>query len=717
MKLRSSVVALLLGGFIILAFYPKVDEQEREGLILHALLSVMNQMHFQPQEMDDEFSDNLFDTYLSYVDGNKRFLTKEDIAQLEQYRTLLDDQAKVRSLDFFNLSVGIVESAMKRAELIYDELIEAPYDFTTEQEFELNREKRTYAENDAALKEFWAKILKYEMLSKIDQKLEEQNEEADELEEKEESMKLSISEIEAEAREEVKELFDDWFKRLNRIRRSDRFEAYLNSFTHLYDPHSVYYNPKEKQDFDMHIGGKLEGIGARLQTDGDYTKVVSIVPGGPAWTGKELQVDDLIMKVTQKGEEPVDVAGMRIDDVVQLIRGKKGTVVILQVKNKEGVISDIEIERDEVVLEEVFARSVIIDKVGEIENVGYIKLPKFYSAFGDAKGTSCSSDIAKEIEKLKTKNVNGIILDLRYNGGGVLNEVVQMSGLFIKDGPIVQVKTRTRNPYVYEDDDPGVKYTGPLIVMVNSYSASASEILAAALQDYGRAVIVGSNSTYGKGTVQRFFPLDRFIRGGDEFKPLGEVTMTVQKYYRVNGGSTQLKGVTPDIILPDNHSFLDYGEKEYDNALSWTQIDPVEYSQDIVALDNLELLKQNSEKRISVDKSFQLIKENAQRIKRNREQTIIPLSLEGYQSYMDKREEESKKYKGLMKEVIDGINISNLQADIGYIESDSSRIARNDSWKESLSKDIYIEETLMIMKDLIESDFSGSEYFVNRKDN
>ena len=413
--------------------------------------------------------------YLENLDGTKRFFIQKEIEQLNPYQTLIDDQTQEGNLEFFDLSVQLIDQAIKRSQKIYEATISQAIDLSTPEYFELHSDKRDFPKDEQALKDHWRQYLKYYMVREIEEKMEEQKEA--------ENPKMQ-TEIEEEVKKDTKRVFDNWFKRMSELRRSDRFEAYINTFTYLYDPHSSYFSPKEKQDFDMKMGGRLEGIGATLTRDGESPKVVAIITGGPAWKGKDLEVGDIILKVTQKGEKAVDVTGMRLDDVVQMIRGDKGTVVILAVKKKGGRIQEIEIERDEVILDVSFARSVILDLDDKIKNVGYIKLPKFYSTF-DGKN-SCAKDVGKEIEKLKAQNVNGIILDLRYNGGGSLREVVDMSGLFIEEGPIVQVKRRDRRPYVYGDEDESVSYRGPLIVMVNSISASASEILAAALQDYGK---------------------------------------------------------------------------------------------------------------------------------------------------------------------------------------------------------------------------------------
>jgi carboxyl-terminal processing protease len=414
-----------------------------------------------------------------------------------------------------------------------------------------------------------------------------------------------------------------------------------------------------------------------------------------------MEDNDIILKVAQKGQPAVDIAGMRVDDVVQLVRGKKGTTVILTVKKKDNSITEIEIVRDEVQLEDSKAKSVILHLDGKINQVGYIHLPKFYSSFETEGGNSCAVDVADEVKKLKAQRVNGIILDLRDNSGGSLQDVVEMSGLFLKDGPIVQVKGRESRPFLYNDKDPEVQYDGPLIIMVNKYSASASEIIAAAMQDYNRAVIVGSNSTFGKGTVQRFYDLDRGVNGLQDMKPLGNVKMTVQKFYRVNGGSTQLKGVVPDIVLPDNFLYIESGENEYTNPMAWSEITPVTFGQDVVMITNKAKIASASLSRINQSKDFDLIRESAGMLKENKDETRYPLQAAQYRAYMNKREEKAKKFENLFKNDVAGMRVTNLSADLPKINLDESNKARNEEFIKDLKKDIYLEETLNIMRDMI----------------
>lgn len=697
--MRIWIIAVLTGilAYAGIAAFKGEDNGDKEQLILKAVLAMLNQYHFKNPPLDDEFSHRMYDTYLDRMDGMKRFLIMDDLDLLDDYQDSLDDFIKSSDLKFFDISYKLINNSIEKTRKWYPELLSQPFDFTIQDSIETDGEKREFAKNDAELKEFWRSYMKYETLTTLADKIKTQ----DEATEVPEGGKKSIAELEADSRKDVKERFDEWYERMDKVRRSDRFEMYVNTITNVFDPHSDYFNPKEKEDFDINMSGRLEGIGARLQMDGDFTKVIAIIPGGPAWKQKELEVDDKIFKVQQETEkEPVDVTGWLVDEVVTLVRGPKGTKVTLTVRKADGSVREITILRDEVILDEGFAKSAILELEGAVGNVGYITLPKFYADFENPNGRSCAEDVEMEVKKLMQANVKGIILDLRNNSGGSLNDVVQMSGLFIENGPIVQVKGRTAEPYELKDKDEKVVYSGPLIVMVNTQSASASEILAAAMQDYGRAVIVGSHSTFGKGTVQRFFDLDKAVSGNDEFKPLGDVKITLQKFYRVNGGSTQLKGVTPDINLPDNQQFIDSGEREMEYPMEWSEIKPVEYTQDIVKLTKLDDIRKKSEARIKSSEQFTKVLANAHRIKEIREESVVPLQLDQYRALDIAREEESKEFKKSFGK-IDKLKTQNLAIDLQSIQSDSSKVGRNEAWMETMGKDIYIEETLLIMKDLM----------------
>ncbi|MFN8320652.1 MAG: carboxy terminal-processing peptidase [Saprospiraceae bacterium] len=703
---KSSVVVALILGFVgFKSLQPSITGNDKESLIISAMLQYVENVHYSPKPIDDQLSKFVFKTYLERVDAGKRYFTQADIDQLKQYETQIDDQINQRTFDFFNQSMTILDKRMALGEQYYNELIDQPFDLDQNRKIELDEEKKPYARDEAELKNYWKDFLTYEVITRLDRKIDEQ--------ETSKEAKKTEAQLLEDVRKDIKKTFGDWFNRLKKLRRSDRFETYVGSICNYFDPHTDFFNPKEKQDFDINMGGKLEGIGARLQQDGDNIKVSDIVTGGPAWKGKELEANDIILSAAQEGKEAVDLTGMRVDDAVTHIRGKKGTKVTLTVKKQDGTVKQITITRDEVILDESFARSVIFDMPGVINNIGYIKLPKFYSSFEKEDGNSCAVDVAREIEKLKANNVNGIILDLRNNTGGSLNDVVDMSGLFIEEGPIVQVKSRQARPYVHQDRDERVQYAGPLIIMVNNMSASASEIIAAAMQDYGRAVIVGSASTFGKGSVQRFFDLDKAVSGSDELKPLGEIKMSVQKFYRVNGGSTQLKGVIPDVVLPDNYMYIEVGEKEYENAMEWTEIEPQTYAQHVVKIENLPSIVEKSKKRVSGDEHFRRVQENAKRLKKNRDESVVSLSLKDYRSQMDALEKESKKYDELFKADLKGFAIKNLPQDVAGIDADESKKARNDDWFKEMKKDFYLTETMQVMKDMITGEKSFA-YLVDK---
>jgi carboxyl-terminal processing protease len=694
MILRGLIIAILAGLSLYSTGLNPFESKQKEAVIVDTVKKMMKDIHFQPRELNDSFSIQMYDTYLEMIDGSRRFLTQEDLARLAVYQDQLDDQINTRSLEFFDLSVELLENGIKKTRDFYRDILAEPFDFTVEESIEMDPEKRNYAADDDALRDYWTQLLKYETLTRLSDALESN--------EKEEEPR-SFEELEKESREKVEKVYKDWYGRLEKLRRSDRFEAYIDALTHEFDPHSDYFSPKQKEDFDIRMSGKLEGIGARLQAEDDYTKVVSIIAGGPAWKGKELEVNDLIVQVAQEGAEFVDITGMRLDDVVQLIRGKKGTKVTLQVKKKDGTMAEITIERDEVIIEEGRAKSVIIGETGVIDNIGFIRLPSFYSDFSDQNGSSCARDVAVELEKLKKQQVEGVIIDLRFNGGGSLSEVIEMAGFFVEQGPIVQVKPRDREAFVYNDKDRGeVKYDGPLVILVNEFSVSASEILAAALQDYGRAVIVGSQSTFGKGTVQRFFDLDRVINGGNDIKPLGELKITTQKFYRIDGGSTQLKGVESDIVLPDTYHYIESGEKELDNAMQWSQIEKREYGQNVYKIDNLSDLVGRSRARLAIDPEFREIEAQAKIIKNFRDETTVPLNLVRFQAMEKERKAIDDRFDEVLDKEIPGFTVVNLPQDTAFIQRDSSRIARNDEWLESLRKDVYAEEALNVMRDMVE---------------
>ncbi|MBC7778226.1 MAG: carboxy terminal-processing peptidase [Phycisphaerae bacterium] len=707
MKIKSSLALFSIVGIagIVLLFHEynpfnngPSSSPKRDAALMNTISQVLTRGHFQPKDMDDTFSKSVYALYLKDLDAGKRFLTQSDVDQLKPYELQLDDQAKAGTFECFDRSVTLVEASFAKTQTWYREILASPFDFSKNDELQADGEKLKWAKDDAELRTRWERWMKYEVLSRI-------TDEQDKQEKPEfKGEKKDFATIEKEQRGKLLESYDKWYKRMQKLDRNRRLEIYLNAITNYFDPHTGYYSPREKENFDIQMSGKLEGIGARLQSDGEKTTVTEIVTGGPAWKQGVLQAKDVILKVAQ-GEtdaESVDIMGWDIDDVVAKIRGAKDTKVTLTIRKPDDSEKIITITRDVVIMEESFAKSLILNEnSAQQDRIGYIYLPKFYADFETGR-TSCAQDVATEVEKLKKESVKGIILDLRNNGGGSLRDVVTMSGLFIEDGPIVQVKSRGKSAEILRDNDARVQWGGALIVMVNGFSASASEILAAAMQDYGRAVIVGSSSTYGKGTVQRFFDLDN-AASDESVKPLGEMKMTIQKFYRISGKTTQLDGVTPDIVLPDFYNLLENGERDNDYPLASTTIEAVPFKQSAYHIADADKLRSNSQTRVKADPTFQKVSDNAVRLRKRKDDSTYPLQAEKYRQWNKKQDQEAEQFDNIFKS-IESFKINNLAADLPQIQSDTSRIARNDSWIKERQKDVQLYETLRIMLDMLQID-------------
>ncbi len=691
--LKSKKLLYLIPVLSIALFsYTFVAQSEKEEALDQILMQSLNNIHFSPLEVNDKFSEKVFKLYMKRLDYNKKFLLQSDVDELKKYDRSIDDDINNARFNFFDKSYDMINQRVDEAKEYYKDILTQPFDFTKDENLQLDPEKLSFCKTKEELKEAWRKTLKYQTLAKMYDLKESQ----DKAKEKSDTVQIkTLAELEIEARKKILKSNDDWFKRLKEFNRNDRLSVYFNSITGIYDPHTEYYAPKDKANFDISMSGQLEGIGAQLQEKDGYIKVTNIVPGSASWKQGQLKTGDIILKVAQGTNEPVDVVDMRMDDAVMLIRGKKGTEVRLTVKKPDGTTVIIPLIRDIVVLEETYAQSVILK--GK-KNIGYIKLPSFYADFGGQNGgRSCAKDVKKELQKLKAENVDGIILDLRYNGGGSLGDVVDMAGLFIEKGPIVQVKQKTGTAQVMEDRDASVVYDGPLVVMVNSNSASASEIMAAAIQDYKRGIIVGTSpATFGKGTVQRFYELDDYLPPAySNLKPLGSVKITTQKFYRINGGTTQLKGVIPDIVLPDPYYLLDRGEKEQDYPLAWDEIPAAKYQTWKTNL-MIDKLKAASAERIKTNEGFGILNEAAKRLKKQKDESIVSLNYDKFVAEQIKIKADNKKLDDLDKE-LKGFEINALAVDGTINESDTVKVAKTKDWYKSIKKDLYLNETMNIM--------------------
>jgi carboxyl-terminal processing protease len=717
-KLLLVVIALCIGLF---SFIPKEKtDPEKDKLLLELLTFVIERGHYDPAAIDDKFSAGIYKDYIEALDPSKRFFLQSDIDEFAKYETQLDDQIKNKDLSFFNLTYERLIKRIEESKAFYKDVLAKPFDFSVKEDFNTDYEKLPFAKNTAELKEKWRKQIKLSALSSLTDKLKMQqdikngvvndktkkaavdklkNEGTDAgLAENKTDDKLAnktFEELEKETRESSLKSLNEYFDFINDLDQNDWFSVYVNAIATRFDPHTNYFAPDEKERFDVSMSGKLEGIGARLQKKNDYTEISELISGGPAWRGKELETGDIIMKVAQGNAEAVDVVGMHLDDVVKKIKGPKGTEVRLTVKKVDGTIKVISIIRDIVEIEETYAKSSIVEKNGM--KYGVIYLPKFYIDFENNDSRDAGKDMAVEVDRLKKAGVQGIVLDLRDNGGGSLKTVVDIAGLFIEEGPVVQIKSAGRKKEVLYDHDKRVQWDGPLVIMQNSFSASASEILAAAIQDYRRGIIIGSKQSYGKGTVQNVIDLNQFVRD-NAMGDLGALKTTTQKFYRINGGSTQLEGVSSDVAIPDRYAYLKMGERDIDNAMPWDKIDPAEFKF-WDKQNNFDAAIDNSKKRIADNPKFKLIDENAKWIDDRNKENIYSLNIDQFKAEQAAIEEKAKKYKSIA-DYQNSLKFASLPYEEEAMKADSSLKEKRDRWHESLSKDIYVEEAINVLDDL-----------------
>lgn len=622
------LVLVLLFAAASCSFTTKTfNDPNKDKTLIELITYVLQNGHYDAKEVNDSFSAEVYKDYLEAIDPLKRYFYASDIEEFKQYETLLDDEIKNSEINFFDLTHSRLVERMAEAEGMYREILEKPFDFSKKEQLDTDYSKRGYVNNEEEMRERWRKQLKFSAISNYYDKKKQQEQE---LKNDPNYVAKSDAELEKEAREVTLNSLEEYFDFSNDLERKDWFSVYVNAIVEEFDPHTFYFAPQDKDRFDMAMSGKLEGIGARLQKKNDNVKIVEVISGGPAWRGEEVEVGDEIIRVKQEDEEePVSVVGMRLDDAVNLIKGPKGSKVTLTLKKVDGTIKDVKITRDVVEIEETYAKAAKVNKDDRV--YGVINLPKFYFDMENYAARNAASDVKQEIIRLKNEGMDGLVLDLRNNGGGSLKTVVDIAGLFIKEGPIVQVKSKLDGQEVLKDNDPSILWDGPLVILVNELSASASEILAAAMQDYKRAIVIGSKQTYGKGTVQNVLDLNRWVRGNNDFGDLGALKITTQKFYRVNGGSTQLEGVKSDVVVPDRYSFIDIGEKDQENPLPWDQIQPARFDVWDGYIGFEETLE-SSKKRMAENDHINLIRENAEWIRDQRNNTVFPLNFEDYSS-------------------------------------------------------------------------------------
>ena len=679
---------MLLVAMGVWSFTHKKIADKKETAILMGVERVIEYAHYHPKYLNNAFSEAVYKEFIKNLDPSKRYFLQSDIDTLSPYKDKIDNEINDYKLDFYAKSYDIIKQRQEESLDYIDAVFEQGFDFSKNETLNTDYDQIGYAKDKDELKERWRKYLKFNVLSRIYDK--QKAEKAKQKKDKTYQVK-SFDTLKKEAVEATKKSMKNYREMIDEMEESDYFSMYMNAITMQNDPHTNYFSPQGKERFDTSMSGSFEGIGARLQKDGDYVKIIEIIAGGPAWKEGLLKVGDIIQKVAQGEEDAVDIMGMRLSKVVKLIKGPKGTVVKLIVKRVDGSIETIPITRDRVELEETFAKSLLITHNNKA--FGYIYLPKFYKNFNEKDQRSASTDIKKELLKLKTNNVQGIVLDLRNNGGGSLSTVIDIAGFFIDKGPVVQVKDKHNNVDVLKDTDKSTIYAGKVVVLINELSASASEILAAALQDYNRAVIIGSQS-YGKGTVQNYVDLLRVVQD-NQFGELGAIKWTSKKFYRITGGSTQIKGVMPDIILPDPYMYMDIREEDEPTALEWDQIKKARYRK--FSIDNKADLIATQQERIDQSPLFSAIKERARWMKDNKNDKTIYLQWDAYVKDVEKIEEISKKYDSLTKFSSD-LDIQSLQQDLAAKAKDTLFQTKRDKWIKALKKDPYVDEAVRVLE-------------------
>ena len=666
-----AIVAIILFGFSFSE--EKFSDPNKEKLLIEVVKYVVEKGHYSTLDINDDISEKIYNTYLEQLDAQKRFFLQSDIRQFEKYKFKLDDQLKDQDLTFFNLVYETSRKRINEVKNYYEEIMSNSFDFSSNEDINLDFENKSYARNSNEIKNRWRKQLKYSTLDIISLKLGD-------------SIKVIDNKTRNESMTLIKKNTDDFFDYVEEMDRDDWFANYINAFLNQLDPHTVYFNPEDKDRFDTNISGKFDGIGARLQKTEGTVKIVDIIVGGPIWKDKLLDVGDIILKVAQENQDPVNIIGMKLDDAIKLIKGPADSFVTLTVKKISGEIKDVLIKRGVVELEELYAKSTLINK-GD-KNYGYISLPKFYIDFSDRKSRNSANDVKNEIIKLKNNGISGLILDLRNNGGGALQTVVDMTGLFIERGPIVQVKSTGNRKQILYDKDPQVVWDGPLVILMNKMSASASEILAGALQDYNRAVIIGNEKSFGKGTVQNVIDLNRFISNSSY--DLGALKITTDKFYRINGESVQLEGVKSDIVIPDSYKYIFNGEKDEKNPLQWDKITPANFDK-WAKRDYLNKISSENQSRIDNDDYYLLINDRAQWLKDQQSKKTISLNFNSYNSFLTKQREKNKRFESLNK-YENTLNFKLLKTEKQYIMSNKELLSSRNRWHRNLTKDLYLEE-------------------------
>ena len=697
MKLRISIIIT----FITIAIFgfklnnEKLSDPEKEKVLLEIVKYVVERGHYSSIQIDDDLSLKIFDDFINKLDPQKRFFTLSDIKELDRFKYKIDDQIKAYDLEFFEEIHDRYRSRIAEAKIFVEKAFENNFDFNDKEYIDLDIDSIPFSSDKNQLYERWRKQIKYSILDIISQK--------------NSSDSIDDNEIMMNAISTVKKNTNDFFNYANEIERDDWFSVFLNSFVGQFDPHTFYFKPDDKEKFDVSISGNFDGIGARLSKADGNVKIVDVIIGGPVWRDKLLDVGDIILAVGQADQEPISIFGMKLDDSIKLIKGPAGTTVTLRIKKLDGQIKDVKIKRDVVELEETFAKSTLISK--NSKNYGYISLPKFYADFDNYKNRNSANDVKNEIIKLKNNGIKGLILDLRNNGGGSLQTVVEMTGLFIEKGPIVQVKSIGNRKKILYDRDAQVYWNGPLVLLINEMSASASEIISAALQDYNRAIIIGSEKSFGKGTVQNIVDLNRFISNSDY--DMGAIKVTTDIFYRINGESVQLEGVESDIVIPDSYMYVFDGERDEKNPIKWDKIGPATYTKWQSYDDKFKYVTDQMNRKLNQNNIINDIYERANWIKSQQNINNIPLNLVEYKKYQKDQKLKASQFDKISK-YENQLSFELLKTEKSFIQENKELLEERIKWHKNLSKDIFIDQAVNTL-DLLDSSIKTNYILAENK--
>ncbi len=697
MKLRISIIIT----FITIAIFgfklnnEKRSDPEKEKVLLEIVKYVVERGHYSSIQIDDDLSLKIFDDFINKLDPQKRFFTISDIKELDRFKYKIDDQIKAYDLEFFEEIHDRYRSRIAEAKIFVEKTFENNFDFNDKEYIDLDIDSIPFSTDKNQLYERWRKQIKYSILDIISQK--------------NSSDSIDDNEVMMNAISTVKKNTNDFFNYANEIERDDWFSVFLNSFVGQFDPHTFYFKPDDKEKFDVSISGNFDGIGARLSKADGNVKIVDVIIGGPVWKDKLLDVGDIILAVGQADQEPISIFGMKLDDSIKLIKGPAGTTVTLRIKKLDGQIKDVKIKRDVVELKETFAKSTLISK--NSKNYGYISLPKFYADFDNYKNRNSANDVKNEIIKLKNNGIKGLILDLRNNGGGSLQTVVEMTGLFIEKGPIVQVKSVGNRKKILYDRDAQVYWNGPLVLLINEMSASASEIISAALQDYNRAIIIGSEKSFGKGTVQNIVDLNRFISNSDY--DMGAIKVTTDIFYRINGESVQLEGVESDIVIPDSYMYVFDGERDEKNPIKWDKIGPATYTKWQSYDDKFKYVTDQMNRKLNQNIIINNIYQRANWIKSQQNINNIPLNLVEYKKYQKDQKLKASQFDKISK-YENQLNFELLKTEKTFIQENKELLEERIKWHKNLSKDIFIDQAVNTL-DLLDSSIKTNYILAENK--